>query len=110
MVTMLKPRVATIEKHAAATGGWSATRRASRHARGYGAEWDRARAKVMERDRGLCQPCARRGHVVLARDVDHKVPKFEGGSDDEANLQAICADCHRVKTAEESKRARGVGG
>lgn len=39
-----------------------------------------------------------------AGQVDHIRPKANGGSDDEVNLEAICADCHRKKTAEESGR------
>ncbi|ARR52145.1 hypothetical protein HY78_01055 [Rhizorhabdus wittichii DC-6] len=83
---------------------WS---RASRHDRGYGAAWDRARKRILERDKHLCQPCLTRGIVRSAPEVDHVTPKAEGGTNDDNNLQAICRDCHRQKTAEESARAQG---
>lgn len=30
--------------------------------------------------------------------IDHKIEKRDGGSDDESNLQALCPSCHAVKT------------
>lgn len=55
----------------------------------------------MQRDAGLCQPCLRSGFTVLASAVDHVVNKAQGGTDDEDNLQAICGECHKAKTARE---------
>lgn len=83
-------------------------RRGTRQERGYGAEWDRLRKQVMERDAGLCQPCARANTVMVAYAVDHKVCKAEGGTDDLTNLEAICRVCHGVKTQVEAARARGA--
>jgi 5-methylcytosine-specific restriction protein A len=55
--------------------------RGSRQSRGYGAAWDRLRRDVMARDHGLCQTCRREDNrATVARDVDHRVPKAEGGS------------------------------
>ncbi|MDF3606318.1 HNH endonuclease signature motif containing protein [Paracoccus sp. DMF-8] len=83
----------------------------SRHARGYGASWDRIRLHALKRDSYLCQPCLKRGHVTEANEVDHITPKAQGGTDDLGNLQAICRDCHRDKTASDEgwKRPRQVG-
>jgi hypothetical protein len=36
------------------------------------------------------------------------VPKANGGTDDDGNLQAINRDCHRAKTALEAMQARGL--
>jgi 5-methylcytosine-specific restriction protein A len=60
----------------------------------------------MVRDKYRCQPCQLDGRVTLAVEVDHIVPQAEGGDDGESNLQAICGDCHEVKTRAEA--ARGV--
>lgn len=72
--------------------------RGTRHERGYGNAWTRLRVSILDRDCGLCQPCLKRGRVQPGTHVDHIVPKAEGGTDDEANLQAICVACHRLKT------------
>lgn len=42
--------------------------------------------------------------MVMATVADHIIPLAEDGLDAESNLQALCEDCHRHKTAEESKR------
>lgn len=64
----------------------------------------------MLRDCGLCQVCAQQSIVALASEVDHITPKAEGGTDADANLQAICGPCHKAKTAIEGLRARGLMG
>lgn len=87
-------------------GKFADERRGSRQARGYGAEWERTRKRILNRDKGLCQPCLKVGRFRPAKQVDHIVPKFEDGTDDDGNLQSICKDCHDAKTAEEAKRAR----
>jgi 5-methylcytosine-specific restriction protein A len=39
---------------------------------------------------------------------DHIVPLWAGGLDVESNTQALCVDCHKRKTAKESRwRYRG---
>jgi 5-methylcytosine-specific restriction protein A len=84
--------------------------------RGYGRAWQRLRLAVLKRDRFLCQ-CARckaNARVRVATEVDHIVPKAQGGTDDMANLQAIASECHRIKTQIENgatpKRRVGVDG
>ncbi|NEM18766.1 HNH endonuclease, partial [Escherichia coli] len=49
-----------------------------------------------------------KGRVLPAEEVDHRIPKFEGGSDDPSNLYAISRNCHRLKTQAEAKRARAL--
>lgn len=71
-----------------------------------GRPWRRLRSNILHRDGHLCQPCWRRGDLTLAKEVDHIVPVFEGGTDAEFNLQSICKDCHGVKTQAEATRAR----
>lgn len=78
-------------------------KRGNRHQRGYGNDWVKLRNSIMLRDKGLCQPCLAAGKVAPATEVDHIVPKAEGGSDYPGNLQAICNACHSVKTAFESR-------
>lgn len=71
-----------------------------------GRPWRRKRAAVMKRDCYLCQTCKRAGRVAAATEVDHVLPRAAGGTDDYDNLEAICGDCHAVKTKAEAARAR----
>jgi len=84
----------------------------SRQSRGYGAEWEKVRAQVIERDLGMCQECKRQGRVAAGRDVDHKVSKAKaaqmGWREDQiespANLEYLCTTCHKIKSARETGR------
>jgi 5-methylcytosine-specific restriction protein A len=88
---------------------WADPRRASSTARGYGWAWEKLRARILKRDRGLCIPCEREGRITAATAVDHIVNKALGGSDDPGNLQAICQRCHAEKTRRESSTPGGEG-
>jgi 5-methylcytosine-specific restriction protein A len=86
-------------------------KRDSSSKRGYGWQWEKVRLRALKRDRYLCQPCERKGFVTQANAVDHILPKSQGGTDELENLQAICNECHEVKTIEESggKRKPRIG-
>ena len=43
-------------------------------------------------------------------DVDHVIPLFLGGDDDEWNMQALCPACHRRKTENEALQAPSGSG
>lgn len=75
--------------------------------RGYGAEWRKLRAAALSRDSRLCQDCLRSGKLTPATEVDHITPKAKGGTDELSNLQSICSDCHKSKTAREAAEAQG---
>lgn len=93
----------------ATPSGWKPDQvRGNRHQRGYGTAWEKLREDIMRRDHGMCQPCLRSGHTTIATQVDHIVQKADGGTDDPANLQAICEPCHREKTSRESNRTGGA--
>jgi 5-methylcytosine-specific restriction enzyme A len=83
------------------------TSRQSRHERGYGWEWEKARKRVLVRDKYLCQLCMKAKRVRVATDVDHIVPRAQGGSEADDNLQSLCGDCHKAKTAREGQTPRG---
>lgn len=92
-------------------GSFADSSRGNRHERGYGNEWSKARLRILQRDGGLCQICLSKGVVnycagrKYGAQVDHIIPKFEGGTDDDDNLQTVCVPCHKAKTASESARA-----
>lgn len=94
------PRVRTITK---ATSSASAPSKRDR-----GRPWKRKRMMVLERDGYLCVECAKQGRVTPARDVDHVVPLHLGGSDNVENLQALCQECHAMKSADEEKERSNI--
>ena len=84
--------------------GWAPDAvRGNRHQRGYGYAWERTRKRILERDSYLCQPCLRAARTSVATQVDHVVQRAGGGNEEDSNLQSICLDCHKVKTARESQ-------
>jgi 5-methylcytosine-specific restriction protein A len=84
-----------------------------------------ARRRVRKRDRGICAACGLdtrvvkkahrgRGSARALRDLgyvprrslwelDHIVPLIDGGGHELANLQTLCAPCHKSKTAAEAR-------
>ncbi len=71
-----------------------------------GRAWRRLREQVLARDLYTCRHCLR---VCLPENLcaDHIINRANGGSDDLSNLQTLCTDCHKVKTANESRMGRG---
>lgn len=70
------------------------------------AERLRGRRGVEQRKRRLkneplCRDCKSAGIVRLATVPDHIVPLAKGGTDTDDNIRCLCADCHKVRTAEE---------
>jgi len=64
----------------------------------------RGRAAVARRARWLnlhplCIECDKAGRASAATVPDHIVALANGGLDTESNLQSLCAECHRIKTA-----------
>jgi len=68
--------------------------RASAAARGYDQKWRRVRAAFLKAHPRCMWP----GCDALATDVDHMLPKSQGGSDSWSNLQALCHPHHSIKT------------
>lgn len=76
----------------------------SRHERGYGTDWDKRRARILNRDKRLCLECKRQGRVNTGNHVDHIKPKAQGGTDADENLQTLCRPHHDEKTARDAGR------
>jgi 5-methylcytosine-specific restriction protein A len=67
--------------------------------------WKLAKArKQLFDEQPLCVMCLKKGIVNAATQRDHIVPLAEGGADTSENTQGLCQNCHKLKTAEESKR------
>jgi 5-methylcytosine-specific restriction protein A len=87
---------------------WPA-RQLPRRVRGYDAAWVRLRDAFIRRPENVfCRECYKNGFVTPSTDVDHIQP-FESLDDprrlDPLNLQALCRDCHRRKSAGERRLA-----
>jgi len=66
------------------------------------------RNAIKARDCGLCQRCKRAGKTTVGSVVDHIVPLWQGGSDEDSNKELLCDPCHDTKTtAEATQRAKG---
>lgn len=65
----------------------------------YPPDWQARRRKVLRRDGYTCQACGLRSTRVddIRFDVDHVVPKSDGGSHALDNLQTLCPPCHARK-------------
>lgn len=55
------------------------------------------KAVLAERGR-KCEKCGGRGRL----EVDHVLPRAQGGTDDRANLMVLCVGCHAEKSAAEN--------
>lgn len=94
-LTNLKPRVSTLAA------------RVTPHQveRTSGRPWMRLRSRLLSA-RPLCVACERQGRVAAAAELDHVVPLWAGGTDDERNLQGLCRACHAEKSADEAAQRR----
>jgi diadenosine tetraphosphate (Ap4A) HIT family hydrolase len=63
--------------------------------------------RVLTRARGRCECCGAHEHQ-RALEVDHIIPKNQGGSDDISNLQGLCFRCNAGKRDTDCTDFRGV--
>ena len=56
--------------------------------------WARLAYQIKVRDEWKCVKCGKPGRM----EVDHVIPIWNGGTDDEANLQTLCRGCHIDKS------------
>lgn len=55
-----------------------------------------------------CTPCRQSGHPLPAQEFDHVIPLWEGGGNDPGNWQHLNKDCHKRKSAAETRRRLGL--
>ncbi|PNW57413.1 UNVERIFIED_CONTAM: group II intron reverse transcriptase/maturase [Euhalothece sp. KZN 001] len=63
-------------------------------------------AKLMKRQKGKCARCGLYFKDGDVEEVDHIIPKVEGGKDNYKNLQLLHRHCHHKKTAEDTERQK----
>jgi 5-methylcytosine-specific restriction protein A len=59
----------------------------------YGTQWRKIRTRYIK-EHPLCELCKQAGRFTAADTVHHKVKVADGGTNDTANLQALCSECH----------------
>lgn len=71
-----------------------------------GRAWMATRQRVALEHGYLCASCGLiwRSHLDQ---IDHHVPREQGGSNDDANLRPLCDDCHKVKSKAEARVRAG---
>jgi 5-methylcytosine-specific restriction endonuclease McrA len=69
----------------------------------------RQRRQVINRDGPLCRSCSTDIRVVASAHMDHVIALKDGGVDDISNMQLLCEECHKLKSAAEAtaRAARG---
>ena len=65
------------------------------------------RYEVLKRAKFRCELCGISAEEK-ALEVDHILPRNQGGSDDEVNLQALCYSCNAMKRDRDDTDFRGV--
>jgi 5-methylcytosine-specific restriction enzyme A len=74
--------------------------RPNANARGYDYAWRKVRAAFLWKHPWCSDPFGDHAdRLVRATQVDHVLPKSEGGTDAESNLDGKCDHCHDKKTA-----------
>jgi diadenosine tetraphosphate (Ap4A) HIT family hydrolase len=63
--------------------------------------------RVLTRAKGRCECCGAHEHQ-RALEVDHIIPKNQGGSDDLSKLQALCFRCNTAKRDTDTTDFRGL--
>jgi 5-methylcytosine-specific restriction enzyme A len=63
--------------------------------------WTATTQRILKRDNHSCYICG--PHCTgFATQVDHVIPRSQGGSDHDSNLSAACKPCHDEKTKAET--------
>lgn len=64
---------------------------------------------IFARDGWQCVLCAKKGVVTACQEVDHIIPatRYRGDFYDRSNLQSLCRECHKLKSADEVLKKGG---
>ena len=68
-----------------------------------GAEWRKVRERILNRD-PICKIAMMCAGDVPSEEVDHIIPRAQGGTIDDDNLQGVCRKCHAWKTKQEWRK------
>lgn len=100
-LTTLKSRVAVLDTRRVPMMQVSNWQSGSSTPRLRGRRWvERRKAWLLSQP--LCQDCLEEGRInAQDLEVDHVVPLFKGGKDDESNYRTRCKTHHQLKTAQD---------
>lgn len=76
------------------------------------ARWQKCQGAYMQYVNGLCERCLKRGEIVPAKIVHHRVHLNEDNVNDPSiaygfdNLEALCIDCHNKEHFGEKQEQR----
>lgn len=65
-------------------------------------------ATLLKMQKGKCTHCGLFFHHEDLMEIDHKIPRSQGGKESYDNLQLLHGHCHDVKTASSDKIAVSV--
>lgn len=60
----------------------------------------------LKRRNPVCVECLKAGVIREAQEMDHIQPLRDHGPDHEKNIQGLCKECHRAKSARENAERR----
>ena len=72
-------------------------------------KWKTVRKAYIKSKQGLCERCLKKGLIVPAEEVHHKVRLTRDNINDDAvttnfdNLEALCTECHEKEHEEDAK-------
>ena len=66
-------------------------------------------AALLKTQHGMCAGCGRYFTEGSLMEIDHIIPRSQGGSDRYWNLQLLHRHCHDLKTTKDGSTARGQG-
>lgn len=67
--------------------------------------WKATRKRIRQRDKDTCSVCGKHG-----THVDHIIPHYLGGTDEDSNLHVLCEADHLAKSSAEGIAARKASG
>lgn len=95
-INTIKPRLRTLSNRLNTTtlaGGVNRIR---------GSKWQQIRQSHLTAN-PLCVHCLVNNRYTLANEVDHIKPLWQGGQEfNPSNIQSLCTECHKAKTAQEA--------
>ena len=97
--------VVDCQRHGYGRSGW-ARHRPPANAYAYSGDWPHRVRKVLERDGYECQLRYADICVGRASQCDHIVQPEAGGTNDLANLRAVCKRCHARRTGQQGALAK----